>query len=163
MASRILRTVTVAGTTAGLSLALLTGAAGSALGASKYPPGAAGVGDPYFPTLGNGGYDVRHYGLDLSYDPSRRWLSGTATITATATQALSRFDLDLSGMNVHGVQVNGRAAAWTRSGEELRITPSAGLPKGGGFTVKVAYDGSPKTITGSPIVFGSDYGWQYTD
>ena len=26
----------------------------------------------------------------------------------------------------------------------------------------VRYSGSPKTITGSPIVFGSDYGWQYT-
>ena len=25
-------------------------------------PGAAGIGDRLFPTLGNGGYDVQHYG-----------------------------------------------------------------------------------------------------
>src|SRR5919106_2275732 len=30
-------------------------------------PGAAG--DEYFPTLGNSGYDVAHYTLDLRYDP----------------------------------------------------------------------------------------------
>jgi len=30
------------------------------------------------------------------------------------------------------------------------------------FRVTVAYGGVPKPIKGSPIVFGSDYGWQYT-
>jgi hypothetical protein len=32
--------------------------------------GAAGIGDPYFPLLGNGGYDVRHYDASISYDPA---------------------------------------------------------------------------------------------
>ena len=32
-------------------------------------PGAPGIGDPYFPLDGNGGYDVRHYDLDVTYDP----------------------------------------------------------------------------------------------
>jgi aminopeptidase N len=167
MRRSLIRTLLIGTSSTALTLSLVAGgsavATASGQAAARFTPGAAGVGDPYFPTLGNGGYDVGHYGLDLSYDPSRRWLSGTATITARATQSLSRFDLDLSGMNVHGVKVNGRAAAWNRSGEELRITPRAGLPKGGAFTVLVTYDGSPKTITGSPIVFGSDYGWQYTD
>ncbi len=27
-------------------------------------PGAAGIGDSLYPTLGNGGYDVEHYDLD---------------------------------------------------------------------------------------------------
>jgi aminopeptidase N len=133
-----------------------------AVGATTFTPGAAGVGDPYFPKEGNGGYDVAHYGLALSYAPSSHQLAGTATITATATQNLSRFDLDLSGMTVHAVTVNGTAATWTRSGQELRITPHSGLPKGQSFTTAVTYDGSPKTIKGSPIVFGADYGWQYT-
>src|SRR3954453_16179539 len=30
-------------------------------------PGAPGGGDPLFPGLGNGGYDVRHYTVDLAY------------------------------------------------------------------------------------------------
>ena len=40
-------------------------------------PGAPGAGDPYFPEDGNGGYDVRHYDLDLRYRPASDRLSGT--------------------------------------------------------------------------------------
>jgi len=159
--SRLART-TVATTAAALAVTLVAGGTASAKAGPTFRPGAAGVGDPYFPLLGNGGYDVGHYTLDLKYDPARHWLSGTDTIAAKATQNLSRFDLDLSGMTVHRVTVNNVAASWSRSGEELRITPRSGLPRGQAFTVAVTYDGSPKTIVGSPIVFGADYGWQYT-
>ena len=41
-------------------------------------PGAAGVGDPYFPNEGNGGYDVRTYDLTLGYDPATDHLDGLA-------------------------------------------------------------------------------------
>ena len=156
------RTVVSLGATGLLALVLLTGETGIAQGSTKFTPGAPGLGDPYFPTLGNGGYDVGHYGLDLSYDPSRHWLAGTAAITAKATQNLSRFDLDLNGLSVRSVVVNSVAAPWARVGEELQVTPRAGLPKGQAFTVAVDYAGSPRTVTGSPIVFGADYGWKYT-
>ena len=68
--------------------------------ASAATPGAAGIGDPYYPNAGNGGYDVAHYGLDLSYQPSTNRLTGVATITARATQDLSTFNLDLEGLTV---------------------------------------------------------------
>ena len=29
-------------------------------------PGAPGIGDPYYPLDGNGGYDVAHYDLDVT-------------------------------------------------------------------------------------------------
>src|SRR5918911_2672364 len=48
-------------------------------------PGAPGLGDPYYPLDGNGGYDVGHYALDLGYAPSTDTLTGVATISATAT------------------------------------------------------------------------------
>ena len=48
--------------------------------------------------MGNGGYDVISYKLDLSYNPDTDWLQGAATIRATATQDLSQFNLDLQGM-----------------------------------------------------------------
>jgi peptidase M1-like protein len=130
--------------------------------AAAFSPGAPGVGDPYFPLEGNGGYDVGHYTLDLTYDPDGHQLAGTAHIAARATQDLSRFDLDLSGMTVRAVKVNSVAATFQRSGQELQITPRTGLRRGSAFDVAVRYDGSPQTITGSPIVFGADYGWQYT-
>lgn len=130
--------------------------------AAAYTPGSAGLGDPYFPLEGNGGYDVGHYDLNLAYVPATHALSGTVTVTATATQNLSRFDLDLNGMTVDAVTVNNTAATFTRSGQELKITPRAGIVSGAAFTTAVTYHGVPKTITGSPIVFGADYGWQYT-
>src|SRR4029450_6673041 len=65
--------------------------------ADGFVAGAPGLGDPYFPLAGNGGYDVTNYSLVLDYSPATRQLDGTATITATATQNLSRFDLDLRG------------------------------------------------------------------
>ena len=37
-----------------------------------FRPGSAGAGDPYFPLDGNGGYDVKHYDLDIRYDPADR-------------------------------------------------------------------------------------------
>ena len=45
-------------------------------------PGAPGVGDPYFPGLGNGGYDVEHYTLDLTWRADEGVLDGVATIEA---------------------------------------------------------------------------------
>src|SRR5215211_2112594 len=72
--------------------------------------GAAGVGDPFFPFAGNGGIDVSDYGLDLAYDPAAKRLSGTATLRITATQDLSRFDLDLRGFVVGAVTVDGAPA-----------------------------------------------------
>src|SRR4051794_6150832 len=88
-------------------------------------PGAAGLGDRIFPLLGNGGYDVQHYDVDLTYATSAptQSMDGTVTILARATQALSRFDLDFGGKSVGSVSVNGEPAAFKRSGEELVITP----------------------------------------
>jgi aminopeptidase N len=67
-------------------------------------------------------------------------------ISARATQDLSRFDLDLRGLHVGKVTVDGTAAGFTRDGQELVITPAAGIRKGRGFEVAVAYDGHPNPV-----------------
>jgi aminopeptidase N len=124
-------------------------------------PGADGVGDPYFPQLGNGGFDVRHYGLDVAYDPDTDRLDGRTTITARATQNLSSFDLDLQKLEVTKIEVNDRRAKFTREGDEIRVSPRDSLRKNRTFTVTVTYGGVPEPLSG-PIVFGSDYGWMKT-
>ncbi|MGW6256407.1 M1 family metallopeptidase [Streptomyces sp. NPDC055085] len=143
--------------------ALATAAASFFLvAASSAPtPGADGIGDTYFPQLGNGGFDARHYALDVAYDPATDRLDGRTTITARATQNLSSFDLDLQKLEVAKVEVNGRRAHFTRSGDEIRVTPRGPLAKGRTFTVTVTYGGVPEALSG-PIVFGSDYGWMKT-
>ena len=124
------------------------GTVGSAAGAQSFVPGSPGLGDPFFPNAGNGGYDVAHYSLTLGYEPSTNQLSGTAAITATATQNLSSFDLDLRGFSISRLLVNGQAASFARDGEqELVITPAAGLTSGSVFTVEIDYAGTPAVVT----------------
>ncbi|WP_433387685.1 M1 family metallopeptidase [Micromonospora sp. KLBMP9576] len=106
-------------------------------------PGAADLGDPYVPGAGNGGYDVAGYRLAVRYDPATDRLSGRAALTATATSGLSRFNLDLAGLEVSRVAVDGRPAGSVRDGDELVVTPSGGLPRGTRFTVEVDYAGVP--------------------
>ena len=64
-------------------------AIGAAPASAAFTPGAAGLGDPFFPRGGNGGYDVAHYDIDLNYTPATNHLVATTTIRATATQDLS--------------------------------------------------------------------------
>jgi aminopeptidase N len=111
--------------------------------------GAPSAGDPYTPRSGNGGYDVRHYDLAVRYDPATDVLFGVATIRARATQLLSQFDLDLVGLTVRAVTVNGDAAAWSRSGNELVIRPHHLLRRRDAFLVHVRYDGVPEPVPSS--------------
>ncbi|MGW6741789.1 M1 family metallopeptidase [Streptomyces sp. NPDC055025] len=124
---------------------VLTGCAGD--GAVHGRPGAAGVRDPYFPRLGNGGYDVQHYGLTLDYAPATGRLKGTAEITARATQDLSAFNLDFAGMKVDSVTVDGERAALHRAGTELTLRPHDDVARGETFRTVVHYSGVPLRIT----------------
>ncbi|WP_203230696.1 M1 family metallopeptidase [Agromyces humi] len=144
-----------------LGAALATATPMAAVAAKPAPsPGAPGAGDEYFPLSGNGGYDVRHYGLDLDYEPATDTLQGLAVITAKATQALSAFNLDLAGLDIGSVTVNGRTAAWSRAGDELTITPKSSLPAGATFITTVRYSGVPQPIDD---VLGGVSGFLHTD
>ncbi|HET6531989.1 MAG TPA: M1 family metallopeptidase [Actinoplanes sp.] len=126
----------------------------------SFAPGADGAGDPYFPTYGNGGYDVAGYDLKLRYDPAAGQLSGTATITARATQDLSRFNLDLANLTAQRVTVDGTAARAEAQGNELVVTPAAGIVAQKSFTAVVDYAGQPGPIRNQVLGQG---GWLRTD
>ncbi|MFE7582483.1 M1 family metallopeptidase [Streptomyces gardneri] len=143
-----------------LALALLAGGCTDAGGGVRGAPGAAGLRDPYFPKLGNGGYDVRHYALSLAYDPGTGRLDGTAEITARATQDLSAFNLDLAGLTVSGATVDGAPAAHNRAGDELTLRPREDIRDGAEFKATVTYTGVPEPITDAD---GSEEGWLRTD
>jgi len=155
-----------------LALALLMGGLAPASAATshagdqeRYRPGAPGVGDDYYPLAGNGGYDVKHYLLKVSYDPATDHLDGVVRISARATQNLSRFNLDFVGLTVRSITVNGRPATWTRTdNHELVVTPRAGLPRGKPFSTVVRYDGVPVT---QELILGPDLsieaGFMHTD
>ncbi|MFB7585802.1 M1 family metallopeptidase [Streptomyces sp. NPDC056169] len=143
-----------------LALALLAGGCTAAGTGVRGTPGAAGLRDPYFPKLGNGGYDVRHYALSLAYDPRSGRLDGTTEITARAGQDLSAFNLDLAGLRVSRATVDGAPAAHNRAGNELTLRPREEIRDGAEFTVTVTYTGVPEPITDAD---GSVEGWLRTD
>ncbi len=120
-------------------------------------PGSPGVGDPYFPELGNGGYDALHYTLDLEADLETNTISGTVTMRARATQALSSFNLDFAGFTISDLRVDGETAEYQREGRELTIAPDEPIYEGEVFEVAVTYSGVPGRelqITGLPFAGG---------
>jgi aminopeptidase N len=186
--TRIVSAVTAAFVAAGaLSMASGAVAAPGSPGEPRFTAGAPGAGDAYFPYAGNGGYDVRHYDLDITYAPPgpepaplEGELDGTATIDLTATQDLDRFNLDLRGMEVRSVTVNGKrmqAAAPPESGRnvggpaywhvqddeariwELTIQPRPKLKKGERARVVIEYGGA---TTRPRDLEGFLYGWVTT-
>lgn len=155
------------------ALAALALAIAPAAGAA-FEPGAESAHDPIYPQVGNGGYDVLHYAIELDYDPaSNRLGAGTrTTITARATQDLSRFSLDFQReLELDSVTVDGVPAARAARRDarprlsrdpavtqpaKLTVTPAAGIERGASFTVAVAYRGRPEPIVDPD---GSSEGW----
>ena len=123
---------------------------------------AEGVGDSFYPFLGNGGYDVLHYEIKLDVGLRDNSISAVTTITARATEDLEAFNLDLSGLEVHRVAVDGARVAVTRSGHELTVHPQSPLAAGSQFEVEVQYSGSPERVADPGVQF-ADPGWIQQD
>jgi aminopeptidase N len=111
--------------------------------AARPEPGGESVGDSLFPTIGNTGYDVSHYDVRLGYFPAGKAIRATTTITARATRRLSSFSLDLEGLRVRSVAVDGRRASFTRHDDKLVLTPAR--PVSGRFVTRIRYQGVPRT------------------
>jgi aminopeptidase N len=124
------------------------------------PPGAPGIGDPYYPLLGNGGYDAIHYTIDLDLDIAAGTIvEATTTIDALATQDLSTFNFDFRGPSIDAVTVDGAPADWERDDGELTITPAQPLPAGEPFQTEVRYHGTPQVDENDRF----ERGWWTTD
>jgi aminopeptidase N len=124
---------------AGLAMMLL------AVPASADTIGSAGIGDPYYPLDGNGGYDVTHYDIRVGYQPATDELWGTTTVLATATQDLTRFDFDFL-LRPTEVRVNNAVAGFVSQEDgELVVTPANRITAGSRMTVVVSYRDTPST------------------
>ncbi len=104
---------------------------------------AAGLGDEYYPGLGNAGYDVEHVTLELTIDPFLPRIEGRATFDATATENLESWSVDLVTMFPSEVLVDGSVAAFEQTGGEVRVTPEDPIRAGRAFVMEIAYSGTP--------------------
>lgn len=130
--------------------------------------GTDGIGDPYFPTAGNGGYQVDSYDINVEYDPSSNKLRATARLVATveAAERLEQFNLDLQPtLQVTAAVIDGTSAEFTQHEAELVMRPREPLDPGTRFTLTVEYAGMPttagtdqggwfRTPSGGALVFG---------
>ncbi|MBX3000024.1 MAG: M1 family metallopeptidase [Caldilineaceae bacterium] len=120
------------------------------------PPTAGSLGDPLFPQLGNAGYAVDHYTLDLTVDVATNTLTSTATIRAQADLTLDRLHLDFHGLTIEEVTIDGESAVYTREEGELIIEPAAPIAAGHLFTATIRYFGQPEP---QPLAMLGEIGW----
>lgn len=122
----------------------------------------AGLGDSFYTQLGNSGYDVLRYEIDLDVAPDENYIDALTTITAVATQELSCFSLDLHLLAIQSITVDGVSAQYTRQGHEVVINPVPKITANTEFSIVVAYSGIPQPIrdVGVPNM---RMGWRMVD
>ena len=113
--------------------------------------------DSLFPEQGSSRYDVKHYAIGLTFKSSGE-IKAKTTLIAKAKKRLKSFSLDLEGLTVDSVNVNGHNADFSRRDNKLIIKPSKVLD--GRFWVTIRYHGKPVTHTDPD---GSSEGWLPTD
>ncbi|HTR75450.1 MAG TPA: M1 family metallopeptidase [Solirubrobacterales bacterium] len=115
--------------------------------------------EPFFPRSGNRGYDVKHYDVSLGYQPRSGELTARDVVEARATTGLRRFSLDLDGLKVTSVSVDGEAARYSRGRGKVKIAAATPIAKGEAFTVELRYQGVPRKVIDPD---GSTEGWYRT-
>lgn len=118
---------------------------------------APGLGDAYFPALGNEGYDAISYDLRLDVDTTTDTVQGAMTMQARALLDLRSFSLDFVGMDVVEAVVDGIVVEYTHEDGELVLFASETIASGSTFEVDVTYEGTP-TLVDSPA-WRSGVGW----
>jgi aminopeptidase N len=113
--------------------------------------------DSLFPEQGSSRYDVKHYAIGLTFKSSGE-IKAKTTLMAKAKKRLKSFSLDLEGLTVDSVKVDGHKADFSRRNNKLIIKPSKVLD--GSFSVTIRYHGKPVTHIDPD---GSSEGWLPTD
>jgi aminopeptidase N len=113
--------------------------------------------DSYTPGHGSDGYQVSRYDLHLDYQVTTNRLAGHATITARASGALVTIALNLVGLRVQTLQLDGqRVTRFVQRGNQLIITPDRHLLAGTDFSLEVRYGGTPAPLRGT----WGEIGWE---
>ena len=152
-----------AGAAVALAIALITASlAAQPAVAAPSTAGALGIGDYLFPTLGNPGYDARHYTLEVRYPTAApaQSISGVVRIDAVATEKLGSFNLDFAGDSFGAITVNGRRVTANQVGEDIVIKLTAPIKAGASFAVVVPFTGHIFTPVPNDVF---PFGWFATN
>lgn len=110
---------------------------------------AAAYEDPYLPGHGDRRYTVRRYDLDLDVAVAGNHLTGVARLDIEACDTLEQLSLDLRGLTVRRVTVDGKPPhKWTQSRTKVIVRPAKPLRRKDRITVELAYSGNPRLVPG---------------
>lgn len=113
--------------------------------------------DPYLPGHVPGGLDVRRYEIELDYRVATNRLDGRARVHATAATDLTRLSLDLVGLRVTRVLVDGRRPGrFAQRDGRLEVRLARPVAAGAAVLVEVEYSGQPGPRTGP----WGEVGWE---
>lgn len=101
------------------------------------------VEDSVYPAVGDPRVDVLHYDLDLTWEPERERLSGTAVLTFRAARTVPRFQLDLGRpLAVGEVTLDGETIGFARRGKDLVLR--APIEEDQQYELALDYAGTPE-------------------
>jgi aminopeptidase N len=123
---------------------------------------SAPVEDRVYPGIGDPGVDALHYDLRLDWSPGSRTLRGVETVRLRATSDADHFQLDLGApLEVTGLTVDGRRAAYTHRGKDLVVRTR--LTTDAEHALEVRYTGTPRPVP-APVTRTdfSSTGWTIT-
>lgn len=109
---------------------------------------ADGLTEDYFPDHGDARYAVRHYDLRLDYRVDSNRLDGTARLDVVAQADLDEVHLDLHGLEVAKVRVDGAAglARYSHKRDRLIVRTRTRVAAGDALQITVRYGGRPRPI-----------------
>ncbi len=99
--------------------------------------------DAILPELGNRGYDVSHYDIDLDWQAPT--LDGVATITLVPTEPLTEVSFDLVDLKVSSARVDGATVKARQVGNEVIVALPRRLAVDETANVTLSYSGTPGT------------------
>lgn len=114
--------------------------------------------DPYVPGHGDAAYAVDHYALDLAYRAATNRLEGEAVLTCRVLEPTSRLRVDLRGLTVTKVALEGAPLArYTQKNGHLTVTLRDRAERGDALTLKVKYAGRPDPVRAPHL---GEAGWE---
>lgn len=127
-----------------------------AVGAGAAAPQRGG--EPFFPHAGDRGYNALHYHVRLVYSRAGT-IKAVMAMRARARTRLRRLTLDLDGLEVSQVKVDGGGQRFNRGRDKLIVHLLDPIPPGQRFKLTVFYAGRPRTVVDPD---GSPEGWYPT-